>query len=203
MTRSRHVVAVGLAMLMAVVATAQEDGMTSALQATAFNFGSQPASQAEDVYKGLHQALFGPGHAIPDPDAARRYLLEEVSQLGPPMQMERPCQSLGGEPKVVRVNLRPFVARGGDLESLLEAFVASVDEVHGSAEEMGRALVFAETWLESVGEMDKAEKLDRLRATLVKQGFPAVDHSQAYSQTYQPAYRIVTAVHAAEHRWCN
>ncbi len=200
--RTRSVV-FGLLMLSCSLVSAQDTGVTSALQALAFNFGSHPASQAEDIYKGLYQAIFGPGHAIPDPEAAEQYLMEEVSGLGPQMVGERPCLAMGGEPKIVRVNLRPFVARGHDLAALLAAFVASADEVHGTPAEMEQALEITETWLQSIGEVDKADGLGRLRTKMAKTGFPAIHHSQSYQMTYFPAYRVVTALHAEEHGWCN
>ncbi len=42
-----------------------------------------PLMGAEDLYKLVHQAVFGSEHAVPDPTTARRWLEEELAALGP------------------------------------------------------------------------------------------------------------------------
>ena len=41
-----------------------------------------PAMQLDDIYKLLHQAALGPGHAVDNPAAARKRLDQEMSALG-------------------------------------------------------------------------------------------------------------------------
>ena len=41
-----------------------------------------PAMQLDDIYKLLHQAALGPGHAVENPAAARKRLDEEWAALG-------------------------------------------------------------------------------------------------------------------------
>ena len=38
-----------------------------------------PLSQPQDIVKLLYQREFGPAHAVADPEAAKRFLLEEYS----------------------------------------------------------------------------------------------------------------------------
>ena len=177
-------------------------GVANAVQSLAFDFAEHPEAEAEDLYKLLHQAIYGPGHAIPDPDAAARWLTRELGELGLPLVGEVACEVLGGRPILVRVNLRPFVAGGGDATELLDAFVATAGEVRGDPRQMGEALEIVVKWLRSDGWGNRADALQRLGAELAPKGYPAIHHSEAYVEAYRPAYRVITSERAADAGWC-
>jgi hypothetical protein len=162
-----------------------------------------PLAGAEDLYKFLHQAVFGPGHAIQDRGAAEAWMLREIGGLGPPLDGESPCEALGGEPPLVRVNLRPFVADGGDPDQLLDAFIASADLVHGTPQRMEVVLALAASYVQCAGRGELAPELRSLSADLAARGYPAIHHSEAYAEAYRPAYRVVGQVVADEHGWCD
>jgi hypothetical protein len=177
-------------------------GTANAVQSLAFDLAEHPAAEAADLYKFLHQAIYGPGHAIPDPDAAARWLDSELEDLGPPLAAEPPCEVLGGSPILVRVNLRPFAAGGGNAGELLDAFVATAGEIHGQPGQMAEATKIVIRWLRSDGEKELADGLERIGGKLAPEGYPAIHHSEAYIEAYRPAYRVVTSQHAATHGWC-
>ena len=177
-------------------------GTANAVQSLAFDLAEHPEAEAADLYKFLHQAIYGPGHAIPDPDAAVRWLDRELEDLGPPLVGEAPCEVLGGQPILVRVNLRPFVAGGGDVAELLDAFVATAGEVRGDSGQIGEAIEIVVRWLRSDGWENLADALERLGDELAPKGYPAIHHSEAYVEAYRPAYRVVTSERAAAHGWC-
>ncbi len=177
-------------------------GTANAVQSLAFDVAEHPEAEAADLYKFLHQAIYGPGHAIPDPDAAARWLARELEDLGPPLEGEAPCEVLGGRPILVRVNLRPFVAGGGDAGELLDTFVATAGEVRGDPGQMAEAIEIVVRWLRSGGETELADEVERLGAELAAKGFPAIHHSEAYLEAYHPAYRVITSDRAATHDWC-
>ncbi len=177
-------------------------GTANAVRSLAFDLAMHPEAEAADLYKFLHQAFFGPGHAIPDPDAAARWLDRELEDLGPPPVGEAPCEVLGGWPILVRVNLRPFVAGGGDAAELLGAFVTTAGEVRGDPGQMGEAIEIVVRWLRSDGRGDLADALERLGHELAPKGYPAVHHSETYVEAYRPAYRVITSERAAAHGWC-
>ena len=52
---------------------------------------THPFAGAEDLYKFLHQAVFGPGHAISDRGAAEAWMESEIEGLGPPIEGEALC----------------------------------------------------------------------------------------------------------------
>ena len=150
-----------------------------------------PQSAAEDVYKFVHQSVYGPGHFIADRAAAARYLEEEMNALGQGEPGEPLTEALSDDPPLVRVNLRPFRARGGDPKALLDALVASASAVKGDARLMGERLEVAQGVLRRRGWLGVAADLSRLTAELAGRGYPAVHHSEAYLGAYRPAYRVV------------
>jgi hypothetical protein len=151
------------------------------------------AMSAQDVYKLLHHATMGAEHAVRDVDAVRRWMTREVASL------ERFDASRDAEPLVerlgvggtfARVHLRPYLARGGDTDLLLDAFVRSAairGEVH-ALHQAGKAVVASAT----VGRLPiDPREIGALFAAQGAAGYPAVHHSPAYSARHRPAYRVV------------
>ncbi len=184
-------------------AVAADQSVSNAVESLAFDLADRPESEAADLYKFLHQAIFGPGHAIPDRTAAMSFMTDEIEGLGAPLPGEEPCRTLGGDPILVRVHLRPFVADGGDPEALVEAFVATAEQVHGSPNQMTEAIALVVKWLHSDRLQELATELEKLGRDLAKHDYPAIHHSAAYSEAYKPAYRVVAAGLAAPHGWCS
>lgn len=149
-----------------------------------------PAMCAEDVYKLAHQATFGPAHFITDAAAARAYLLEELAKVSGGGD-EPLFEALAVDPPLVRVNLRPFKARGGDPEKLLEALVSTANGVKGDPAAMRERLATAVETLAAHGRKAEADRLRGLAAEMEAKGFPALHHSPAYTEAYRPAYRVV------------
>jgi len=164
---------------------------------------SHPMAGAEDLYKLLHQAVYGPGHAISSRAAAADWMEREIADLGPPLEGETPCEPLGGEPPSVRVNLRPFAASGGDSDALVDAFVASASRERGTGRRMEVVLKLAASYLGCAGRGELTPALEFLAAELRDRGFPAIHHSRAYIEAYRPAYRVVDEDLAAAHGWCD
>lgn len=158
---------------------------------------SDPAVRVEDAYKWLYQAALGGEHAIAEETGPRRWLDEEWAGLGEPREGEPLAQALRPDGSVLRINLRPFKAAGGQRERLLRAFVESARAFRGD-----RALFLA-AWselgrrLRAGGEAQPAglrfadwQALDEAARA---EGYPAVHHSPSYEQAHAPAYRVVLA----------
>lgn len=149
-----------------------------------------PEMRAEDVYKLAHQATFGPAHLIADEAAARRYLLAELGDVTED-EREPEQEELAADPPLVRVNLRPFKAQRSDPEKLLRALVETANGVRGEASAMRLRLEWAVEVLVARGRAAEANRLRALSADLEAKGFPAGHHSEAYTRSYHPAYRVV------------
>ncbi|MDX2192910.1 MAG: hypothetical protein NW201_06120 [Gemmatimonadales bacterium] len=175
------------AALLARSAQAQAGGWRAVILAEA---ARHPGLQAADVYKLLHQGVLGTEHAIRDTAVASRWLTRELATMG-----EGPAEALadtiapGGA--VVRVQLRPFAARGGRPGALLEAFLRSANGAGGDTTDLRRALDTALA-LARAGELRVApDPLAAFIAERAREGYPAVHHSPAYEARWRPAYRVV------------
>jgi hypothetical protein len=150
-----------------------------------------PVAEAQDIYKFTHQSVYGPAHLITNVEGARRYLEREIASLSVAGQGEPLMDVLSHAPPLVRVNLRPFVAVGGDTQALLQALVQSANRVRGDAALMASRLEAAAGQLRQADRGELAGALDAIAAEQAASGFPALHHSQAYTTAYEPAYRVV------------
>jgi hypothetical protein len=149
-----------------------------------------PDLQIPDLYKLIHQAARGSGHAVPDSDAARRRLERELADLGdgPVEPVIDPISAGGG---IVRVHLRPYQASGGRPETLLAAFIRTANEYNGGADLVVQYWSVARDLAERNLLPFHVANLDGFLEPLKANGFPAVHHSPDYVRLYRPAYRVV------------
>jgi len=148
-----------------------------------------PDMTVEDLYKFIHQAAFGNKHVLEHGDA-HLLLLQEWDEItaDPNEQM---TEDLSPDGSVVRLNLRPFKAHGGDPDTLWTVLQRS-----GDAEYPGED-AFQDWWEEAMGEaklgtlpVNPGEMQEYYDARW-KEGLPAVDHSDEYETEYAPSYRVL------------
>jgi hypothetical protein len=144
-----------------------------------------PFMQFQDVYKLIHQAALGSEHAISSADGARRWLQRELAEMGSGPE-ESPIDPISPDGQIVRVHLRPFVAQGGDPELLLNAFIRTANEFHGSQQ------VLNEYWNTAMDlqHFPSSEMNEFIESMSVKK-YSAVHHSADYERLYRPAYRVM------------
>lgn len=149
-----------------------------------------PRLQVQDLYKLIHQAALGSEHAIQSASAARRWLERELRELadGP---AEPAIDLISADGRIVRVNLRPYIAEGGDANTLLAAFIRTANEYHSMPDGLRRYWAYAERMAEA-GELPFAQaEMKCFFAEREAEGFPAVHHSAIYEPLYHPAYRVI------------
>ena len=88
--------------------------------------------EVQDLYKLVHQAALGTAHAVRDTAAVRAWMDHEINTLSPGKEGEQLYELLGADGALMRVNLRPYMASGRDLEHLLEAFILTANTYEGS-----------------------------------------------------------------------
>jgi hypothetical protein len=149
-----------------------------------------PAMQLDDIYKLLHQAALGPGHAVDNPAAARKRLDEEMAALGgghdePAKDIISPDGRLG------RVHLRSYLAGGGEPDVLHRAFLETANSYPASSDKLAK-------FCDCLGDLADAGGIPFARAEVLayfgkisRDGYPAVHHSEAYRNAYRPAYRVI------------
>jgi hypothetical protein len=146
--------------------------------------------QVQDLYKLVYQGALGSEHAVTDASQTRVWLVREVNGLteGP---QEPVIEQISADGQVVRVNLRPYVTRGGDLEALLDGFIRTALEYKGTVAQLRRYWYYAQQMAEE-GTLGLAgNELKSFFVQMEARGFPTMHHSQAYKRAYRPAYRVV------------
>jgi hypothetical protein len=154
---------------------------------------SRPLADASDIYKLLHQSVFGVGHIIQSKESAKDYLLKEIATLEPTKADERLYEDIGGG--MVRVNLRPFRDSKKSTDTLLQAMIESANSNSGTPETMANRINEVYSLLATQQKKELAEGLKSLAETQASKGYPALHHSEAYRNAYWPAYRIVEKRH--------
>ena len=151
-----------------------------------------PLMQVQDVYKLLHQAALGSGHAVHNAGSARKMLERELAEMGDGPEEPLP-DLITPDGALARIHLRPYLRAGKDLQVLLTAFIRTANEWRGSQEILhayGKAAAHQaelENWPISGVE---------ITGFFVKMGescYPAVHHSVTFSLQYHPAYRVVNS----------
>ena len=147
-----------------------------------------PEMQVQDWYKLLHQAAMGNRHLGVEDSAIYRYLLDELDRIDSSPH-EPLIEYIAPDSSVIRLNLRPFKALGGNPDSLFAAMKATWNTMTPSMELLGQYQDELET---AAGlPFDKAETAAYF-STRRAEGFPAVHHSDRYESAYQPAYRVLS-----------
>ncbi|RPI93430.1 MAG: hypothetical protein EHM39_12875 [Chloroflexi bacterium] len=174
-----------------------DDGLLGLIQS---HLQRYPASDIMDIYKLLHQATFGPGHLIASKKHAREWL-EREAELLTPSAREPLVERIHPEGDIVRIHLRPYLALGGKLKLLLDAFVRSAGQVQGDHDLMARRWSFfvgeCHTDGALAGRFDVPGALlfGRIRA---RENWPAMHHSPGYVAAYKPYYRVLTRGEAVD-----
>jgi len=154
------------------------------------HLASHPEARAQDLYKLVYQGTMGAEHAVPDPQAAERGLVRELDSVEPDAAepLTEPCDPNG---VLLRVNLRPFKARGGSAAALARAFVQTAEDFEPNPAVLAQLL-------EKLGSADLGNpaaeaELRAFRPMVLQLDYPALSHSDAYREAYHPAYRVVLA----------
>lgn len=148
--------------------------------------------QVRDVYKMLYQAVFGPAHVLARPEKAFRALTEEFAHLQPPVG-EPLLEPISPSGTVLRLNLRPYKQRGGEVTALWHSLLESARGLGGNKEEL---LLLWEQFAQCVrqGHLPFAiAEVETIGAWLAAGRVAAMHHSDAYRRANAPAYRVLTA----------
>lgn len=153
-----------------------------------------PAAGILDVYKLLHQGVFGIGHLIASKKAAREWLEHEFSQNNPAPD-EALVENIHPEGALVRLHLRPYLALTRAVTPLLDAMVRAAQQVQGDPDMLARRWA----WFEMACQPDRvyagrfeAREVRLFGQVRAAESWPAVHHSPDYLDAYRPAYRVLT-----------
>lgn len=170
-----------------------EDGRAAALLEFAVSrWTATPSMRIEDAYKWLYQATRGAEHAVSGRESVRTNLLREFESLGRAGSDEPEWQSLSPVHPIGRVNLRPYAARGGQIEDLIEEFIATAANFPSDPKYFESAWLGLSVFLEHgrIGSItiDDWRGFDNV---MRPEAYPATHHGPEYRAALHPAYRVV------------
>lgn len=149
-----------------------------------------PETQLPDIYNLLFHGAMGAGHGTVDSAAAAAWLSREIEELGAG-HAEPVAEPIRGDSLLLRVNIRPFLAAGGDGTALLNAFLKTGREVPAEPMRLAimmRALDRMATENRLPWSADSVRRFVDMAASVDHAMLP---HSQGYLQIHRPAYRVV------------
>ncbi len=155
-----------------------------------FHLQTHPEMHLQDVYKLLHQGVFGPQHLVRDPESARSYLRKEW-EATEAAGNEALTETVSTDGQIIRVNLRPYKAGGGNWETLWQVLHNSAVIIQPNKNQ------FVALWQQFV-DLCKEQKLPfsaeeamKLSEETATQGYPALHHSKEYQHANKSSYRVV------------
>jgi len=149
-----------------------------------------PRMEPADIYKLVYQAAMGNEHFMADTSEMMGYLVDELKSVE--ADTSEPLEEIiSPDSMLVRLNLRPFKARGGDPRSLLSAMVQTSNGFEASRQTLVQ-------WLEELRRPAAATLIGFSPDSLAKyfqqmrsSNYPAAHHSKQYETAYRPAYRVI------------
>lgn len=158
-----------------------------------------PESRVEDIYKSFCQDNLGPGHLIPDPQSARNYLESELRTYREDLDSARyeapeiKYYPAGDKGNYVRVDLRVVLDGLVSKELYLNAFVRSANEGKRLTQEqwVAKWKKVEKVILKDFPDIPNAKEDLEMIDSHIEKGELILHHSEAFSQAYNPHYRII------------
>lgn len=148
-----------------------------------------PQMQIEDLYKLNYQAAMGNIHLGIDPKVLKNYLLSELEKVDE--SDEEPLFEQISPDNLIRLNLRPFKAKGGDPEKLFEAMMQTARTFQPDSQKIIQYWNVIEGMAKKNLIPFKNSELDSFLSKIQEMNFPAIHHSNKYMEAYHPAYRVL------------
>ncbi len=155
------------------------------------HFNRYPLMQVQDLYKLLHQAALGSEHAVLDASHAKKWLEQEMAALGDG-PVEPLLDPISPDGKISRLHLRPCLKLGVPGGVILEVFLRTATEWHGAPGTLEAYGKIAARQAELENWHISRQEIDDFFTAMAGENFPARHHSQVYSTSYRPAYRVVS-----------
>jgi hypothetical protein len=150
-----------------------------------------PAMQLADIYKLLHQAALGPGHAVDNPAAARKRLDEEIAALRGTDGTEMARDVISPDGRLARIHLRAYLADGGSADALSRAFAETANSYPASRDKLVKFCGCLGDLAQAGGIPFGRTQVEEYFADIANKGYPAIHHSETFREAYRPAYRVV------------
>jgi hypothetical protein len=149
-----------------------------------------PKLEIQDLYKFAYQAAMGNEHIMADTAMVRSYLQEEWNAIDT-SSLQPLIEYLSNDSSIVRINLRPYKQRGGNIEKLVAAMIQTAKFIQPSVPLLKNYLSQIIALVDDAIIPFKTEDVQHYFQEMEKKNFPAVHHSKRYEEFYHPAYRVI------------
>ena len=150
-----------------------------------------PKSTLQDLYKNFFQDYFGPGHIVSDTTSAGAYLDSELASFE--QAYGEYYEPTGYNGNFYRVNLS--IVKEGIIsrDAFFDAFIRSVSSIQPiTVEEWEKEWIMIDSVIQEMNLSLADYKQEREKLfSLFKQGKYVMHHSEAFSEAYDPHYRII------------
>ncbi|MDR0946698.1 MAG: ECF transporter S component [Ruminococcus sp.] len=146
-----------------------------------------PKSSAVDLLKVLYQNEFGPGHLISDPEKSLKRLREESENSG--SEPQNPVEEIGSN--LSRLHLSVLHNSDLDIFTFEKFFEISASHPRGETEGFLRKVNFLKKLLRNEKIKISPSEIDAAVTMWKAGGGGLFRHSEAFRNTYKPAYRVV------------
>ena len=134
----------------------------------------------------------GLAHLVESPESFVQFLRDEFASV--PADDTTPLtEPLRPDGALVRLNLKPFKAAGGDVECLAGCCLQTASMTFGTSADLRAAWAgFIDLCRDGRWSQFSMVDVDAFTALVEQHGYPAVHHSPRYVQAYAPAYRLLS-----------
>lgn len=148
-----------------------------------------PEMQTQDLYKLVYQAAMGNIHLGIDPTVMRNYLINEMDKVE--ASNNEPLVEKISTEGMIRVNLRPYKVKGGTSEKLFKAMIETANTFNPDKNKIVQYWKVIEKMAgDNLISYNKSQ-LESFLKEMQASDYPAVHHSDKYSASYYPAYRVI------------
>lgn len=98
---------------------------------------------------------------------------------------------ISADGRLGRVHLRPYLASGGNPDTLHLAFVETANSYPASPDKLAKFCGCLGDLAATGGIPFTREEVLSYFEKVARNGYPAVHHSEAFRRAYHPAYRVV------------
>ena len=149
-----------------------------------------PTIEGSDILKFTFQSVFGAEHLLKDKTFAKEYLHKEIENVKDLKEKDNEPLYEQISDEYVRLNIYPFIyVKGYKEDELLELFIKTASEKHGSEEEFDKEIMNNLMTLKDKVNYEKA-KLD-IEEYLNLYKYQPVTHSSNYREKEKPHYRVI------------
>lgn len=155
------------------------------------HYTTYPKLQIQDVFKFLHQSAMGSEHIVSSFEKATQCIKDEYDRGV--VKNKIFVEKLDGGYSRVHLSCIDYGVSAQTLGEML--FLSAKKEIDGVSKLKEKLKIAEKMVAENLLPFDIDEFRKEVRKW-EKEGFPAIHHSQAFRETYKPAYRVVSDKYA-------